>query len=69
MAGGNLHGLNVARLAIDGFEQVELTQPRQALEDAKPERFDALVLQRGEWWGRLRNIARPHKKHRDLSLW
>jgi hypothetical protein len=36
MAGGNLHGLNVARLAIDGFEQVELTQPRQALEGAKP---------------------------------
>jgi protease I len=82
MAGANLEGFNVAILATDGFEQVELMQPRQALdgagantrviapkrgkirgwkfidwgdevavdlalEDAKPEQFDALVLPGG----------------------
>ncbi len=82
MAGENLKGLKVAILATDGFEQVELMQPRQALdeagantrvvapkrgkirgwkftewgdevavdltlEDAKPERFDALMLPGG----------------------
>ena len=82
MTGENLKGLNVAILATDGFEQVELMQPRQALddvgavtrvvapkrgkirgwkftdwgdevsvdvalEDAKPEQFDALVLPGG----------------------
>jgi protease I len=30
----NLDGKNVAILVTDGFEQVELTEPRQALEDA-----------------------------------
>lgn len=30
----NLHGKKVAILATDGFEQVELTEPRKALEDA-----------------------------------
>lgn len=34
MAGENLKGLKVAILATDGFEQVELVEPRQALEDA-----------------------------------
>ena len=29
-----LDGLRVAILATDGFEQVELTDPREALEDA-----------------------------------
>ena len=31
---GNLHGKKIAILATDGFEQVELTEPRQALEQA-----------------------------------
>jgi protease I len=31
---GNLHGKKVAILATDGFEQVELTEPKKALEDA-----------------------------------
>jgi protease I len=30
----NLHGKRVAILATDGFEQVELTEPRKALEEA-----------------------------------
>jgi protease I len=34
MADGNLQGLKVAILATDGFEQVELTEPRKALEEA-----------------------------------
>ena len=29
-----LHGLRVAILATDGFEQSELTEPRRALEQA-----------------------------------
>jgi len=34
MANGNLHGLKVAILATDGFEQVELLEPRKALDEA-----------------------------------
>ncbi|MBA2960968.1 MULTISPECIES: type 1 glutamine amidotransferase domain-containing protein [Ramlibacter] len=30
----DLHGLSVAILAVDGFEQVEMTEPRKALEAA-----------------------------------
>jgi protease I len=34
MANRNLEGLNVAILVTDGFEQVELVDPRKALDDA-----------------------------------
>ena len=34
MASENLNGLRVAILATDGFEQVELMHPRQALDEA-----------------------------------
>jgi protease I len=34
MPGGNLEGKSVAILVTDGFEQVELTEPRKALDDA-----------------------------------
>jgi protease I len=34
MADGNLNGLKVAILATDGFEQVELMEPRKALDQA-----------------------------------
>jgi len=34
MANRNLEGLNVAILVTDGFEQVELVEPRKALDDA-----------------------------------
>lgn len=34
MADANLQGLKIAILATDGFEQVELTEPRRALEGA-----------------------------------
>ena len=34
MAEDTLKGLNVAILVTDGFEQVELTEPRKALDDA-----------------------------------
>jgi protease I len=32
MAAESLHGLKVALLATDGFEQAELTEPRKALD-------------------------------------
>jgi protease I len=34
MASGNLDGLKVAILVTDGFEQVEMTEPRKALDEA-----------------------------------
>jgi protease I len=34
MAQGGLNGLKVAILVTDGFEQVEMTEPRKALDDA-----------------------------------
>jgi protease I len=34
MADGNLKGLSVAILVCDGFERVEMTEPRKALEEA-----------------------------------
>jgi protease I len=34
MANENLNGLRIAILVTDGFEQVELTKPRKALDDA-----------------------------------
>jgi protease I len=37
MTDGTLQGLKVAILATDGFEQVELTEPRKALEQAGAE--------------------------------
>ncbi len=37
MADGTLQGLKVAILAADGFEQVELTEPRKALDQAEAE--------------------------------
>ena len=37
MADGNLNGLKVAILVTDGFEQVEMTEPRKALDEAGAE--------------------------------
>ena len=37
MANGNLQGLRVAILVADGFEQVELTEPKKALDEAGAE--------------------------------
>ena len=34
MASGNLDGLKVAILVTDGFEQVEMTEPCKALDEA-----------------------------------
>ena len=34
MAESNIKGMHVAILAIDGFEQAELTEPKKALEEA-----------------------------------
>ena len=34
MADGNLDGLKVAILVTDGFEWVEMTEPREALDQA-----------------------------------
>jgi protease I len=34
MADGTLNGLKVAILVTDGFEQVEMTEPRKALDQA-----------------------------------
>lgn len=51
-----LKGIRVAILAADGFEQVELTEPRQALEDAgaethivSPEERSVRGWERTEW--------------------
>ena len=37
MADDTLKGLRVAILATDGFEQIELTEPRKALDEAGAE--------------------------------
>ena len=37
MASDNLNGLKVAILVTDGFEQVEMTEPRKALDEAGAE--------------------------------
>ena len=37
MASDSLNGLKVAFLITDGFEQVEMTEPRKALDDAGAE--------------------------------
>src|SRR6266576_2420105 len=37
----------VAILVTDGFEQVEMTKPREALDEAGPEEFDALLIPGG----------------------
>jgi protease I len=37
MASESLNGLKVAFLITDGFEQVEMTEPRKALDDAGAE--------------------------------
>jgi len=42
-----LNGKKVAILVADGFEQVELTGPRKALEQARADEFDALLLPGG----------------------
>jgi deglycase len=56
MADVNLDGLRVAILATDGFEQVELTEPRKALERAgaitqvvSPESGRIRSWRHGEW--------------------
>ena len=38
MAEDTLKGLNLAILVTDGFEQVELTEPRKALDEPAPQR-------------------------------
>jgi protease I len=35
MAGETLQGMKVAILVTDGFEQVELTEPRKALDQSR----------------------------------
>jgi protease I len=50
MADGTLQGLKVAILATDGFEQVELTEPRKALEQAGAE-TRVVSLKEGELRG------------------
>lgn len=56
MAEKNLDGLKVAILVDDGFEQVELTKPRQALDDAgatthivSPQQDEVKGWQHTEW--------------------
>ena len=62
MAGGNLHGLNVARHRWLRAGRADAASPCALRRQT--EQFDPLVLPGGEWWGKLRNTAGPHKKHR-----
>lgn len=57
MAKSALQGMRVAILATDGFEQVELMEPKRALEDAGAATFvvgptdDKVKGRRGDSWG------------------
>ena len=58
MPSRNLEGKSVAILVTDGFEQVELTEPRKALDDAGAK--TEIVSPRGEVKGWKRNrVGRP----------
>lgn len=61
MANQNLDGLRVAILAADGFEQVELTQPRKALRHAGA-RSEVISLRPGKIQGI--NLLWPGKKEK-----
>jgi protease I len=65
-----LHGIRVAALITDGFEQVELTEPRKALEAdgaavdvVSPEKTDVRGWNRGEWGEHVRVDCRLETAH------
>ncbi|HEX2092863.1 MAG TPA: type 1 glutamine amidotransferase domain-containing protein [Longimicrobiaceae bacterium] len=59
MAKPNLEGLRVAALVADGVEQVELTKPREVLEDAGAE-VEVVSLRPGSI--RAMNLMKPGKR-------
>ena len=63
---GQLEGKKIAILATDGFEEVELTQPMQALKDAGAE-VDVVSPSDGEIQG-FDHITPSHKIRVDRSL-
>ena len=62
-----LHGKRVAALVTDGFEQIELFEPRKALEDAGAQ-VEVVALKDGEvrGWNRT-DWGEPVKVHRKVD--
>jgi len=66
MATPELRGLTVAILATTGFEQVEFTEPRKALDDAgATTRFVAPTAERVRAWDRTDWGARSRRTLRS----
>ena len=63
---GQLDGKKVAILVADGFEQVEMTKPRQALDDAGAE-TKIVSLKRGKIQG-MNHMEKGDKFDVDLTL-
>src|SRR5438132_14225276 len=63
---GQLDGKKVAILVADGFEQVEMTKPRQALDDAGAE-TKIVSLKRGKVQG-MNHMVKGDKFDVDLTL-
>ncbi|PYI91510.1 MAG: protease [Verrucomicrobia bacterium] len=63
---GKLDGKKVAILVADGFEQVEMTKPRQALDDAGAE-TKIVSLKRGKIQG-MNHMEKGDKFDVDLTL-
>ena len=60
---GKLDGKKVAILVTDGFEQVEMTKPRDALEEAGAE--TKIVSPKG---GKFRECIMPTKEISSMSI-
>ena len=61
-----LHGKRIAILATDGVEQVELTEPRRALEEAGAE-IELLSLEQGEFQG-FEHLDKAQTFHADKAV-
>ncbi len=61
-----LHQMRIAILAMDGFEECELTEPRKALEEAGA-RADVISGKAGEIQG-FRHLDKTHKVKVDRTL-
>jgi protease I len=62
----DLHNMRVAIIAMDGFEQVELTEPRKALEDAGA-KVDVISAKPGEIQG-FKHHDKAEKTKVDRTL-
>jgi protease I len=64
--GNELEGKRIAILATDGVEQVELTEPRRALEEAGAE-IELLSLEQGEFQG-FDHLDKGQTFHADKAV-